>query len=184
MLDALAVPEPAARGERLFDLRVRVENPLTSEELHRVEKVACRADGRVDVEPVLHAREEVIGAVTRGCVDRAGALLEGHIVAEHGQRVALVERVPEYKTLHDRARELYERRPELAPGHAGDALGQRFGDDYDRLVYRIRRVDVLRMKRDREVRRNRPRGRRPDEYRHVAACQLRQSLGERSGTGR
>ena len=39
-----------------LDLRVRVEHPLPAEQLDVVEEVAARADRRVDLEAVLHAR--------------------------------------------------------------------------------------------------------------------------------
>ena len=56
-----------------FDVRVRVEHPLAAEQLHGVEEVAGRADRRVDLEAVLHAGVEVVGAVAGRRVHRAGA---------------------------------------------------------------------------------------------------------------
>ena len=44
-------------------LRVGVEHALAAEQLDRVEEVPARADRRVDLEPVLHAGVEVVGAV-------------------------------------------------------------------------------------------------------------------------
>ena len=64
----------------------------------RVE-AAVHADRRVDVEAVLRAGDEVVRAVARRRVHRAGALVERHVLAEHGQRIALVERVPEHHAL-------------------------------------------------------------------------------------
>ena len=88
MRERLAVPEPAALLERLLDLRVRVEHALAAEELDGVEEVARRPDRRVDLEAVLHAGVEVVGAVARRRVHRAGAGVERDVVAEHAERVA------------------------------------------------------------------------------------------------
>jgi len=179
VLDALAVPEPAARRERLLDLRIGVEHALAAEELHGFEEVASRSDRRVDLETVLHAGEEVVGPVTGRRVDGAGALLERHVVAEHGQRVALIERVTECEPFHDRTRELRDGRAQGASRRLRHALGQGLGDDHDAAIDRIRAVRVFRVKGDREVRRDRPRSGRPDQHRHVAARQLGHPLRER-----
>ena len=86
--ERLAMPEPAALLERLLDLRVGVEHALAAEELDRVEEVSGRPDRRVDLEAVLHAGVEVVGAVARRRVHRARARLERHVLAEHAERVA------------------------------------------------------------------------------------------------
>src|SRR5204862_3379490 len=71
MRERLAVPELPALVERRHDVRVRVEDALPAEQLHRVEKVAGRSDGRIDLQPVLHAGGEVVGAVPRSGVHDA-----------------------------------------------------------------------------------------------------------------
>ena len=63
-------------------LRIRIEDALPPKSSDRVEKVAARADRRVDVEAVLHAGVEVVGAVARRGVHRARAGIERHVVAE------------------------------------------------------------------------------------------------------
>ena len=86
--ERLAVPQPAALLERLLDLRVGVEDALAAEELDGVEKMPGRPDRRVDLEAVLHAGVEVVGAMSRRRVHRARARVERHVVAEHAERVA------------------------------------------------------------------------------------------------
>ena len=70
-----AVPEPRALLERLLDARVGVEHLLAAEELDRVEEVTAGADRGIDVQPVAHAGDEVVGAVARRGVHGAGARL-------------------------------------------------------------------------------------------------------------
>ena len=103
MRERLAMPQPAALLQRLFDLRVRVEHALPAEQLDGVEEMAGRADRRVDLEAVLHAGVEVVGAVARRRVHGARARVERDVVAEHAERVARVERMPEADALELRA---------------------------------------------------------------------------------
>src|SRR5690606_27501290 len=74
--DRVAVPQPAALVQRLLDVRIGVEDTLAREQADAVEEMSAGADGRVDVEPVPDAREEVVGAMSRRRVDGARALLE------------------------------------------------------------------------------------------------------------
>ena len=164
MRERLAMPEPAAFVKRLLDVGVRVEDLLAREQLHVLEKLPARSDRRVDVEPVLHARQEVVRAMARRRVDGTGALVERDVVREHGYRIALIQRMPEPEPLerlafHPRQRSV-ERTLDVLP----DRSGQSFGDDHDAAVDVVGRVVELRMECDREVRRNRPRRRRPDQH--------------------
>ena len=172
------MPEPVARLERFLDLGVGVEDPLPAEELHRVEEMAAGSDGRVDLEPVLHAGREVVAAVARGGVHRAGALLERDVVGQHAERIAGVQRMAEPDLLELDPFHARNRRAERAPGHFGDLRGQRFGDDHGAAVHVVRGVVELGMEGDRQVRRDRPRRRRPDEDRHVAAGERRHARGQ------
>ena len=97
--ERLAMPEPAALLQRLLDLRVRVEHALPPNSSTVSRKCPRRSDRRVDLEPVLHAGVEVVGAVAGRRVHRAGAGVERHVVAEHAERVARVERMPEADAL-------------------------------------------------------------------------------------
>ena len=116
-----AVPEPAALVQRLLDVRVGVEHALAAEQLDGVEEVPARTDRRVDVEAVLHAGQEVVGAMAGRGVDGARALLERDVVGEHADRIALVERMPEPDAL-----ELLALHPrERAIERPADRLGRR-----------------------------------------------------------
>ena len=77
------MPEPSACLEGLFDERVGIEDALAAEQLDRFEEVAGRVDRRVDVQAVLGARQEVVGAVSRRGMHRAGSLLERHVLGQH-----------------------------------------------------------------------------------------------------
>ena len=184
MRERLAMPQPAALLQRRFDVRVRVEHPLSGEHVDGVEEVAARADRRVDVEAVAHARVEVVRAVPRRRVHRAGAGLERHVIAEHAERGARVERVHEADPLHLLALEARERRGERDASGLGDFRRQRLRHDDHAAADLVRRVIEFRMEGDRQVRRNRPRRRRPDQHRDVEALQLGDPAAELLGAGR
>ena len=61
---------------------------MPAEQLDGVEEVPAGSDRRVDLEAVLHAGVEVVGAVAGRGVHRAGAGFERDVVAEHAERVA------------------------------------------------------------------------------------------------
>src|SRR5688572_2593838 len=97
------MPEPAALVQRLLDVRVGVEDALSAEQLHGVEKMAARSDRRINLEPVLLARQKIVGAVTRRGMHRTRALLERNVVGKHRDRIALVQRMPELETFQQLA---------------------------------------------------------------------------------
>ena len=124
--------------------------------------------GRVDLEAVPHAGVEVVGAVTGRRVDGAGAGVERDVVGEHAERIALVERMPETDAL--RAASPFIRAtgtPNVAPDGRRDLRREALRDDHRASVDVVRGVVELRMERDRQVRRNRPRRRRPDQHRDL-----------------
>ncbi len=100
MLEILAIPEAAALLERRFDLRIRVPHLQAGEELDRFVVMAAGVERRVDLEAVTHAGLVVVGAVAGRGVDGAGAGIERHVVAEHAERIAFVERMTEHQPLH------------------------------------------------------------------------------------
>ena len=110
--ERLAVPQPAALLQRLVHLRVGVEHALAAEQLHGVEEMPGRSDRRVDLEAVLHAGVEVVRAVPGRRVHGAGARFERHVLAEHAERRARVERVLEADVLELRALHPRDRRAE------------------------------------------------------------------------
>jgi hypothetical protein len=178
------MPEPAALFERLLDLGVRIEYALAGEQLHRVEEVSGGSDRRVDVEPIFHAGIEVVGAVTRCRMHRAGAGLERHVLAKDAEGVARVQRVLEAHPLEHVALHPGDRSIEGAADGLPNSRRQRFGDDDGPAVYVERRVVKRRVKGDRQVRWNRPRGCGPDEDRDVAPGEGRYARGELAVTRR
>ena len=128
---------------------------------------------RVDFEAEAHAGVEVVGAVTRRGVHGAGAGVERDVVPEHAERRPRVERMLkadlfELGALHPR-----HRLAERLAARRGDLRRQRLGDDHRAAFNFVRRVVELRMKRDRQVGRDGPRRRRPDQHRDLTAGQLR-----------
>ena len=184
MCKRLAVPEPAALFQRLLDLRVRVEHAHAAEQLHGVEEVTCRSDGGINVEAVLDPRIEVVGAVARRRVHRAGAGIERHVLAEHGKRAPIVKRMVEPDAFELRALHARDRPIEAPADNLTDHRRKRFGDDDGAPLDVVRRVVEFRMKCDRQIRRNGPWRRRPDEDGHVASGQRRNACREIAGARR
>ena len=169
VLERLAMPQASALLQRLLDLRVGIEDPLAAEELDGFQEVAARTDRRVDLETVLDSGHEVVAAVPRRGVDRTGARLERDVVGEDADRIARIERmteadVLELSPLHARDR----RRRASRPPASDDPGGERFGDDHGAAVDLVSRIVELRVECDRQIRRNGPRRRRPDEDRHLS----------------
>ena len=182
VLERLAVPQVAALVQRLLDPRVRLEHALAREQLHVVQEVAARAHGRVDVEAVGHAGGEVVGPVPRRRVHRARALLQRHVGRQHADRVAIVERVAEPQPLEIAAREARDGVTERPLHLRRHALGQPRRHDHGPPVDLVRPVLEVGVERDGEVRRDRPRRRRPDQDGEVAAAgQLRHTLADLDG---
>jgi hypothetical protein len=173
VLERRAMPEARALVQRLFDARVRVEHALAAEEFHVLKEVTARPDRRVDVQPVLHAGREVVAAMARRRVHRARPLLERDVVGEHRDRMARIQGVLEPQPLELGPLHARDRLAERASRGGGDALGQRLGDDHDAAIHFVRAVIELGVKRDRQIRRDRPGGRRPDQHRHGASVERR-----------
>ena len=169
VLERFAVPEPPSRRERLFDLRVRIEHALAAEKADGLQKVTARVDRRIDVEIVLPPRQEVVRSVSGSGVHDACSGVERDIVGEHADRIALVERVTEPNAFEQLACHPGDRSLEVSADDCGNSRCKTFGHDHRATVHVISRVVELRMKRQRQVRRNRPRRRRPDQCRHLAA---------------
>ncbi len=176
--ERLAVPQPPARLQRLDDVRVRVEDALAAKQLDVVEEMPRRPDRRVDLQAVFHAGLEVVGAVARRGVHGAGAGVERHVAAEHAERGPRVERMLKADVLQLLALHAGDRRAKRLARRGRDVRRERFGDDHRAAVDVVRRVVELRMKRDRQIRRNRPRRRRPDEDRDAPAGERRHAPPE------
>src|SRR5204863_370609 len=129
MREDFAMPQPGTLVQRLLDIRIRVEHTLTGKQFHGVEEVTSGPDGCVDVEPVLHAGQIVVRAMTGRGVDRARTGVEGDIVGEHADRVPLVQRVTEADPF------------ELLALHAGDRWAERTFDSLAHTVGELLRDD-------------------------------------------
>jgi hypothetical protein len=184
MRERFAMPEPATFVQRLLDVGVRIEDLLSGEQLHVLQKLPAWADRRVDVEPVLHARQVVIRAMARSRVNGTSTLVERDVVGEHSHRIALIQRMPEAEpfealTFHPRQR-FVERTLDVLTNRSG----QPFCDDDDDAIDVVGRVIKLRMECDCEVRRNGPRRRRPDQCGYLSPCERRDALRQICGTRR
>src|SRR5687768_294488 len=95
MLEVAAMPEPALLLEFGLDRGIRLEHLEPADDRQLLAEAAVHADWRVDLEPVPHARREVVGPVAGRRVYRAGALIERDVFGQDAGRVAVVERMPE-----------------------------------------------------------------------------------------
>jgi hypothetical protein len=178
MRERRAVPEAAALFERLLDVRVGIEDALAAKQTDGVVEVSARSDRRVDLEAVFETGEEIVRAVSRRRVDRARAGVEGDVLGEHTNRVALVKRMAEADPVELRAFQSRDRRLERPPDDLRHHRRELFGEQYCSAVDVVRGVVEIGMKRDREIGRNRPWRGRPDEHRHVPAGKLRDTRGQ------
>src|SRR5262245_45579563 len=129
------MPEASPFLQRFLDVRVCVEDALTSEELNRLEKMSGGSDRSVDLQTVLAPRQEVVRAMARSGVHRARALLERHVVGEHADRIAIVERMPEADPFELLAFHPCDRTTEWASDRLRHAFGQALRDDDRAAVY-------------------------------------------------
>ena len=93
--ERVVVPQASAVVEGLDDGGVRLEHLLAREQAHIVGESAVGSDRRVDLQAVLAAGQEVVGAMAGRGVHGPGALLERHVIAQHAERVAVVQAVRE-----------------------------------------------------------------------------------------
>src|SRR5262249_45726546 len=140
VFERFPMPETPACAQRLFDLRVGVEDPHAAEQLNAVEKVSGRSDWRVHLEAVLLARPEIVGPVSRSRMHDAGAGLERHVVREDTERLAVVERMLESNAFEQVTLHRRDRRPEIATDGRTDGGSTRLGDDHRAAVDQIRAV--------------------------------------------
>src|SRR3982750_2514590 len=93
VLERLAVPQTSALFQGFFDSRIRVEHALPIEKFDRLEKVATWTNWRINLEPVFDAGKEVVAPVSGSCMHRARSSIKRHVVREHADRVAGVQRM-------------------------------------------------------------------------------------------
>jgi hypothetical protein len=181
VLQLAAEPEPAAFGQRSLHDGIGFEYFQAADHAHVRQKAAIRADRRVDVEPIARPDGKVIRAMSRRRVHDARALVERHVLAQHGQRITIVERVPELDALDGASfecRKLTAERPARGFRHAARERG---GHDDGAILVFERAVLEVRMKRDGQIRRNRPGCRRPDQDRNVFARECRHTAAQLAG---
>ena len=105
MLDLLEAQQHAAALEQLDDRRVGLEDLLAFVFRQAVAQDAGVIDIAAQADAVLHARIKVVGAVRGSGVDRAGAGVHGHIIAEHAEHFAIEEGMGKCRILQLRAEE-------------------------------------------------------------------------------
>ena len=91
--------------EKVDHLLVGVEHLDAREVLDLFGEATGRVDGAIDVQPVAHARQIVVPAVSRGRVHHAGSGVEGDVVAQDTLHVAIDPRMAEPDALELGARE-------------------------------------------------------------------------------
>src|SRR4051812_47396902 len=126
----------------------------------------------VDLQPVLHPRQEVVAAVPRSGVDGARALLERDVISEHAKRIAIEKRMAEADAIELLSLHPRDGLTECASCNGGNLRRKGLGDDHGPPIHVIRRVVEIRVECDREIRRNGPWSRRPDEHGNVAPFEL------------
>ena len=131
MLHVAALPEAAARRQRLLDLRVGVEHPHAAEQFHLVREAATGTDRGIHFQPVALAGQEVVRAVPGRGVDGAGALFQRDVVGQHDNRLAVVQRMPEAHAFEQAPLEPGQRGAERPAHRLAHLLCKRLGDDHD-----------------------------------------------------
>ncbi len=184
--------------QELDDHRVGVEHALPGEALHLGQEAASLVHRAVDVQPVANARQVVVPAVAGRRMHHAGAGVERDVVREESGRVAIQPGMPEAQVLELAALRLGQRRAQpgrrtgassaRAPARLGSLL-QRLGEHEHvaGALDRVERVVCVGVERERQVRRQRPRRRRPDHGEHALAGEAgvpgREAVAVRLGEG-
>ncbi len=171
VLDVLDREQRAVLFQDIDDERIAFPDGL-AEELERgsaprsafgVEEAPGGIHRAIDRQPVLHADDVIFLAVAGRRMNRAGALFQRHVIAEDPERIAVDEGMPEGGAF------------KLVAVEPGDDLGFGPAAFLRGRFEQIRRNDVnvvadfhrhvfeFRMKRDREVGRQRPRRGGPDQ---------------------
>ena len=97
------------------------------------------------------------------CVYRSCALFQRHVVGEHGDRIAVIERMAKPNAIELSALEGCYGRRQGEPDGLADMLGQLLREHDDGVTALVGTVRQIGMERDREVRWNGPGRRRPDQ---------------------
>ena len=174
----LAHNELARRAQVVDDSRVRLEDLHSGVRAGFRGEAAARVDGVDDRQAVAHAGLEIVLAVTGCGVHGAGAGLELDVVGEHDRGVAVEERMPHREPFERAAFDL-RAQCALAFAHAREnRRRQRFGGDHVLVTDTVHAVRRIRLQRDRDVRGERPRRRRPDDERQRGPVVVQPELRE------
>ena len=119
--------------------------------------------------PFACADDVVFLAVTGRGVDCAGSLLQRHVIAQDAERITLQKRMAENRSVQFRALEMGQPLRLLPSASLGRRAGQFLRDDVDVSGFLDRRVGVMGVKRDREIGRDGPGRRGPDQPVHPLA---------------
>ena len=151
-------------GVRIEDLHARIRPGFGGEAARGVDRVEHR-------QSVLHPGIEVVGAVARRGVHGAGSGFELDVVGEHDHRVAIQERMAHREIVELRAARASEQRRLARSARRALRCASASRDDHRLVADAVEAVRRIGSQRDRDVRRQRPRRRRPDEKRNaVAEC--------------
>jgi len=163
--------------EMLDDLRVGVPDGQPGEVGDLGDEAAVVVHGVVDLEANLAPQLVVLLAMAGSDVNEARAGVHGHEVRGHDDGVALDPRMTADRSFEVGAgqRQRHRLRPAADALKAHERLGERAGHDQRLTVQLHRRVGLSGVHGDRQVGRERPGGRRPDDKRSPPATQgLRQ----------
>ncbi len=144
-------------------LLIGVKDELAAEEFQILEIFAVIVDRVIDIEPVLQAHFVVVLAVAGGGVNAAGTGLQGDMLAEQDDRVALVEGVARSSCCSRSAALKVAITSPLSAGCLEKRLLQPVGNDQHSLLRLQRHIVEFGMERNCQVGRDRPGGSRPDD---------------------
>ena len=182
--DGRGVEQQAALLQVHDDGGVGVENALAGERDDLAGEPSPVVHGREDRQAVLAAGQEIVHAVPRRRVHRAGPGIARDVLAQHqpgdtvrGERVGRPGRrgsleVPSLDLGHDAVR--------FQPLHGQDLRDEVGCDQQDLLTEIHELVGEVGVQGDRHVRRERPGRRGPDQDRHLPSGEVREALVERS----
>ncbi len=176
VLEFLGVHQRAALAQHVDDVIVRGEHVLAGEQLGIRQEAAVVADRVVDLEAVLDAGVEVVLAVAGRGVHRAGAGIEGDVIAEHHDRLAVVEWMTHALPVEQFALTVGDNVVIVDSVTRHRVLHQFLGEQQTFLAVLgsgfDKHVLQFRVQRDRQVGRQRPRRRGPDHHRHRAFARV------------
>ena len=183
----LHLPEEGALLPEPGDHRtVGVKDELPREVLDVACELSIIVHGGVIFQAIRHPDLVVLLAVARSDMDRAGTGVEGDEGGEDQQALPVDQRMAALLPLHDGSGKLIEDLigfiPEAEGLHA--AVHKVLCDDEDLALDLHGHVEEILMEGDRQIRGDRPGGRRPDDDGDLLAGELRDALGNIGNAGK